>query len=157
MKSRNQQKLEQINQAVKKYNQCLIYCEQQEKIWRSSAEKVIAAHPTFLKAYQLLALLYLHTAQYTKARQILKTARKLDTTNDITLRYMHELSLIGGQKTTKNPEKRVWSTSWAMRRSFSRHTEKESDRFQESNGRQYFCRGTDRSRNRLVSDRSFCR
>ncbi len=36
-----------------------------------------------------------------KARQILKTARKLDTTNDITLRYMHELSLIGGQKTTK--------------------------------------------------------
>ena len=64
-------------------------------------KKVIAAHPTFLKAYQLLALLYLHTAQYTKARQILKTARKLDTTNDITLRYMHELSLIGGQKTTK--------------------------------------------------------
>ena len=62
---------------------------------------MIAAHPTFLKAYQLLALLYLHTAQYTKARQILKTARKLDTTNDITLRYMHELSLIGGQKTTK--------------------------------------------------------
>ena len=30
MKSRNQlKKLEQINQAVKKYNQCLIYCEQQ--------------------------------------------------------------------------------------------------------------------------------
>ena len=95
-------KLEQINQAVKKYNQCLIYCEQQgEDLAIIQLKKVIAAHPTFLKAYQLLALLYLHTAQYTKARQILKTARKLDTTNDITLRYMHELSLIGGQKTTK--------------------------------------------------------
>ena len=95
-------KLEQINQAVKKYNQCLIYCEQQgEDLAIIQLKKVIAAHPTFMKAYQLLALLYLHTAQYTKARQILKTARKLDTTNDITLRYMHELSLIGGQKTTK--------------------------------------------------------
>ena len=108
MKSRNQQKkLEQINQAVKKYNQCLIYCEQQgEDLAIIQLKKVIAAHPTFLKAYQLLALLYLHTAQYTKARQILKTARKLDTTNDITLRYMHELSLIGGQKTTKKIQRR---------------------------------------------------
>ena len=79
-------KLEQINQAVKKYNQCLIYCEQQgEDLAIIQLKKVIAAHPTFLKAYQLLALLYLHTAQYTKARQILKTARKLDTTNDLSL------------------------------------------------------------------------
>ena len=63
----------QINQAVKKYNQCLIYCEQQgEDLAIIQLKKVIAAHPTFLKAYQLLALLYLHTAQYTKARQILK-------------------------------------------------------------------------------------
>ena len=55
-------KLEQINQAVKKYNQCLIYCEQQgEDLAIIQLKKVIAAHPTFLKAYQLLALLYLHT------------------------------------------------------------------------------------------------
>ena len=64
-------KLEQINQAVKKYNQCLIYCEQQgEDLAIIQLKKVIAAHPTFLKAYQLLARLYLHTAQHTKARQI---------------------------------------------------------------------------------------
>ena len=50
-------KLEQINQAVKKYNQCLIYCEQQgEDLAIIQLKKVIAAHPTFLKAYQLLAL-----------------------------------------------------------------------------------------------------
>ena len=30
-------KLEQINQAVKKYNQCLIYCEQQGEDLRSSS------------------------------------------------------------------------------------------------------------------------
>ena len=50
------------------------------------------AHPSFLKAYQLLALLYMHSGQYSKARQSLKTALKLDVTNDITLRYMHELN-----------------------------------------------------------------
>lgn len=58
-------------------------------------------HPTFLKAYQLLALLYLHTEQYAKARQILKEARKLDTTSEITLRYMHELTMIRNQQKPK--------------------------------------------------------
>ena len=62
-------KLEQINQAVKKYNQCLIYCEQQgEDLAIIQLKKVVADHPTFLKAYQLLSLLYLHTQQYGKAR-----------------------------------------------------------------------------------------
>ena len=52
MKSRNQQKkLEQINQAVKKYNQCLIYCEQQgEDLAIIQLKKVIAAHPTFFES-----------------------------------------------------------------------------------------------------------
>ena len=34
----------------------------------------------------------MHSGQYSKARQSLKTALKLDVTNDITLRYMHELN-----------------------------------------------------------------
>ena len=95
-------KLEQINQAVKKYNQCLIYCEQQgEDLAIIQLKKVIAAHPTFLKAYQLLALLYLKTEQYTAARQVLRTAHKLDTTDDFTLRYMHELNQIRKNRTVK--------------------------------------------------------
>ena len=73
-----------INQAVKKYNQCLAYCEQNgEDLALIQLKRVITDHPTFLKAYQLLALLYLHTEQYAKARQVLKSARKLDTTNDL--------------------------------------------------------------------------
>lgn len=91
--------LEIINQAVKKYNQCLIYCEQQgEDLAVIQLKKVISMHPSFLKAYQLLALIYLHTEQYSKARQILKVARKLDTTNEMTLRYMHELTVQRGKK-----------------------------------------------------------
>lgn len=99
--------LEVINQAVKKYNQCLAYCEQNgEDLALIQLKRVITDHPTFLKAYQLLALLYLHTEQYAKARQVLKSARKLDTTNDLTLRYMHELAQNRGQKARKQVTKK---------------------------------------------------
>lgn len=85
--------LEAVNQAVHKYNQCLSYCQQNgEDLAVIQLKKVITAHPTFLKAYQLLALLYIQTEQYAKARQMLRRAVKLDTTDDITLQYMHELN-----------------------------------------------------------------
>ena len=53
---------------------------------------MIAAHPTFLKAYQLLALIYIQTNQNTKARQLLLTARKLDVSNTTTLNYLREIT-----------------------------------------------------------------
>ena len=89
----NPSELEKVNQAVHKYNQCLGYCRQNgEDLAIIQLKKVVVAHPSFLKAYQLLALLYMHSGQYSKARQSLKTALKLDVTNDITLRYMHEMN-----------------------------------------------------------------
>lgn len=102
----SQNELEAINQAVKKFNQSLIYCEQGgEDLAVIQLKKVIAAHPTFLKAHQLLALLYLHTEQYSKARQVLRAARKLDTTDELTLRYMHELSQVKGRKSSSREAK----------------------------------------------------
>lgn len=88
----NPNELEAINQAIKKYNQSIAYCQQNgEDLAIIQLKKVVVAHPTFLKAYQLLALLYLQTEQYARARQALKKAHRLDTTNDLTLLYMHEL------------------------------------------------------------------
>lgn len=55
-------------------------------------KQVIASHPTFLKAYQLLALIYIQMNQNTKARQILIEAKKLDTTNELTLTYLQEVT-----------------------------------------------------------------
>lgn len=96
--------LETVNQAVKKYNQSLLYCEQgSEDMAIIQLKKAIAEHPTFLKAYQLLALLYLYTDQPAKAKQMLKEAKKLDATNEITLRYIHELN----QGHTKQKKKEV--------------------------------------------------
>lgn len=107
--------LEAINQAIHKYNQCLVYCQQNgEDLAIIQLKKVVAAHPTFLKAHQLLALLYLHTEQYAKARQILRHAHKMDTTNEITLSYMHELAQIRSQKVAKLKEDKNQTVSYNL-------------------------------------------
>ncbi|MEE1087325.1 MAG: tetratricopeptide repeat protein [Schaedlerella sp.] len=103
------QNLETINQAVKKYNQSLAYCEQQsEDLAIIQLKRAIAEHPTFLKAYQLLALLYIHTGQQVKAKQLLRKAKKLDTTNEITLCYIHALNQEDAkqEKKEKEPKKK---------------------------------------------------
>lgn len=97
--------LEEINQAVKKFNLSLDYAAQNgEDMAIIQLKKAIAVHSTYVKAYQLLALLYLKTEQYTAARQVLRTAHKLDTTDDFTLRYMHELNQIRKNRTVKFKE-----------------------------------------------------
>ena len=107
--------LDVINQAIKRYNQCLTYCEQGgEDLAAIQLQKVVAAHPTFLKAHQLLALIYIHTEQYAKARQVLRKAHKLDSTNDITLRYMHEMKKLRGEKAAKVREEKGNTVSYKL-------------------------------------------
>lgn len=107
--------LEAVNLAVKKYNQCLNYCKQGgEDLALIQLKKVIAAHPTFLKAYQLLALLYLQTEQYAKARQVLRRAHKLDTTNEITLRYLHMISKLNKKKLAKAQEEQEDTVTYKL-------------------------------------------
>lgn len=99
--------LEEINQAVKRYNQGLQYAKQYgEDLAIIQLKKAIASHPTYVKAYQLLGFLYLHTEQYANARQVLRTAHKLDTTDELTLRYMHELNQLRKERSIelKNKE-----------------------------------------------------
>lgn len=85
-------KLDMINSNIKKYNQCLVYCQQDaEDLALIQIKKVVAAHPTFVKAYQLMALLCIRKEQYTRAKQILKRAHKIDTTDALTLYYTNEL------------------------------------------------------------------
>lgn len=87
--------LENINQAIKQFNQSLELAGQNgEDLAIIQIKKALAAHPSYVKAHQLLALLYIQTEQFTAARKELRTAHKLDTTDEITLRYMHEITQI---------------------------------------------------------------
>lgn len=111
----NPAELEVANNAIKKYNQCLTYCDQNgEDLALIQLKKVVQAHPTFLKAQLLLALLYIRTEQYGKARQVLKRAHKLDTTNEMTLRYMHELSRLNSKKIAKIKEEKEQTVTYQV-------------------------------------------
>ena len=112
--------LDRINQAIKRYNQALDYCYQRcEDLAVMQLKKAIEMHPTYVKAYQLLALLYIMEEQYAEARKNIRIAHKLDKTDDITMRYMHELNqvrkarnikLITDDSANKNKKKKAKQT-----------------------------------------------
>ncbi|MGI6094702.1 MAG: tetratricopeptide repeat protein [Lachnospiraceae bacterium] len=97
-------KLDQINQSIKKYNQCLLYCHQgNEDMAVIQLKKVIAQNPKLIKAYQLLALLYMRGNNYEKARKLLKSAAVIDKTNTTTLRFLKEVDAQTGKVTSLEP------------------------------------------------------
>lgn len=88
----NPTKLDNINQAVKKYNTALQSAKQDsEDLAIIQLKKVVNLNPKFLKAMHLLALLYIKTGERERAYRILTKARKIDITNTTTLKYLAEL------------------------------------------------------------------
>ena len=82
-------RLDQYNTAIRKYNQSLTYLKQDnEDMALMQLRKVVSQNPKFVRAYQLLALEYMHTEQWEKARSLLKKAARIDNTNTTTLRYL---------------------------------------------------------------------
>ncbi len=88
----NPTKLENYNQAIKKYNSALLSAQQEsEDLAIIQLKKVVALNPKFLKAMHLLALLYIKTNERERAHRILVKAAKIDIANTTTLRYLAEL------------------------------------------------------------------
>ena len=96
----NKNRLDTINQTIRKYNQSVLYCrEDNEDMAIIQLKKVISQNPKFVKAYQLLALLYMKRQEYERARKLLKKAANIDTTNTTTLRYLQEIEDVTGKST----------------------------------------------------------
>ncbi len=97
----NKNKLDTINQTIRKYNQSIMYCRQDnEDMAVIQLKKVLNQNPKFVKAYHLLSLLYLKREEYEKARKLLKKAIRIDATNTTTLRYLSEIEEITGRSTS---------------------------------------------------------
>lgn len=102
----NPNRLETINQTIKKYNQALLYCRQEsEDLAIIQLKKVLSLNPNLVAGHQLIALLYMKHEEYDKAGKALKKALKIDTTNTTTLRYMRELDLIVEKAVANSPQK----------------------------------------------------
>lgn len=88
----NQARLDGINQTIKKYNQALLYCYQDSQdLAVIQLKKVLSNNPKYIRAHQLLALLYINTEEWEKAKKELVKCSQIDTGNTTTLRYMKEV------------------------------------------------------------------
>lgn len=107
----NKNKLETINQTIRKYNQSLMYCRQgDEDMAVIQLKKVLSQNPNLIKGYHLLALIYIHQQEYEKARKLLKKAARIDNTNTTTLRYLHEIEEATGVGTNLGSNKKYRHT-----------------------------------------------
>lgn len=99
----NSARLDTINQTIKKYNQALNYCKQDSKdLAVIQLKKVLSLNPKFIRAHQLLALLYIDSEQWEKAERELNKCCKIDANNTLTLRYKQEVEAM---MTSEEPAK----------------------------------------------------
>ena len=88
----NQNRLDTINQTIKKYNQALTYCNQDSlDLAVIQLKKVLSLNPRFIRAHQLLALLYINNEEWDKARRELTKCCEIDTNNTVKQRYLKEV------------------------------------------------------------------
>lgn len=90
----NPSRLESINQTIKKYNQALMYCRQDNRDMAIiQLKKVLSMNPKLVSGHQLLALLYIQEHKYDLAKKSLRNAGKIDVNNTMTLRYLREVNI----------------------------------------------------------------
>lgn len=110
----NPAKLDAVNQTVKKFNQALAYAKQgSDDLAMLQLRKVISARPGYVRALQLLALLYMKNDEYEKAKRCLLRAQKTDVANTTTLAYLAEIERVlnpDGQKV--HTERSIESVSY---------------------------------------------
>jgi tetratricopeptide (TPR) repeat protein len=88
----NPTKLDALNQAIKRYNTALTFAKQgSADLSIIQLKKVTNLNPHFIRAYHLLALLYMKAGENEKAKKYLIRVGKIDVSNTTTLRYMREL------------------------------------------------------------------
>jgi tetratricopeptide (TPR) repeat protein len=113
----NPTKLDAVNQAIKRFNTALTFAKQgSDDLSIIQLKKVTSLNPHFIRAYQLLALLYMKAGENEKAKKYLIRAGKIDVSNTTTLRYMRELETPATQSKDfeGNPEAEQSITSTIM-------------------------------------------
>lgn len=88
----NATRLDSINQTIKKYNQALLYCMQDSKdLAVIQLKKVLSLNPKFIRAHQLLALLYIDSEDWERADREIGKCISIDRNNTLALRYKQEV------------------------------------------------------------------
>ena len=103
----NPNKLNAINETIKKYNHALLLCrEGHEDMAAIQLRKILAQNSKLIKGYYLLALIQIKNQEWNKARRTLKKAARIDKTNTTTLRFLREVDEQTGVTTNLERKKK---------------------------------------------------
>lgn len=104
----NSARLDSINQTIKKYNHSLVLCSQGSRdLAVIQLKKVLSLNPRFIRAHQLLALLYMEREDWERAERELRKCMDIDRNNLQTLRYLKEVEMmLMPDEAVKQPVKR---------------------------------------------------
>lgn len=90
----NATKLDNLNQAARKYNSALDSTRMgNEDLAVIQLKKVVSMAPNYIRAAHLLALIYIQTGEKDKAAKILYKIKKIDINNTTTLRYLNAIDM----------------------------------------------------------------
>lgn len=85
-------KIDNYNQSFKKFNLALQAAKQgNDDLALIHLKKVVNLNLHFIKAMHLMALIYIKQEQYAKGNKILQRAKRIDVSNNTTLRYLEEV------------------------------------------------------------------
>lgn len=103
-----QNRLARIDQSVRKFNQALaLVREGSDDLAQVQLLNVIKASPKYVKAHQLLTLLYIKGGEYQKAYKQLKHTLSIDKGNTLSLLYMKEIKTKARVKKDEKLDKKV--------------------------------------------------
>lgn len=110
----NSNKLEAINDTIRKYNHALVLCKEgHEDMASVQLKKILSQNPKLIKGYHLLALIQIKDREWNKVRKTLKKAARIDKTNTTTLRFLKEVDeQTGGSNRFGRKDKAVNGTDW---------------------------------------------
>lgn len=120
----NPSKLHTINQTIKKYN----YALAQAKLGNLDLaliqlKKVINLNPKYIRAYQLLALLYIKTEEKEKAIRCLQKTRKIDINNTLTIYYLTEIGSVTNEGKREVIKREAEKNEGAVQKNTTRNLE----------------------------------
>lgn len=105
----NPNRLDAINETIKKYNHALALCRDgHEDMAAIQLKKILVQNSKLIKGYHLLALIRIKGHEWNRARRILKKAARIDKTNTTTLRFLREIDEQTGVATKLEKQGKVF-------------------------------------------------
>lgn len=104
----NSTRLDSLNQTIKKYNRALALCRQDSRdLAVIQLKKVLSMNPRFMRAHQLLALLYMDRQEWERAERELRKCMDIDRNNLQTMSYLKEVErMLMPEEGVKQPARR---------------------------------------------------